>query len=100
MALTEFEIKAAKPRPGLFKSSEGGGLQLWVAGGPNSREDGIKETKRPTNNEFSPEVRGRAADADADAGQADSRAPPETGLSLSAMVCVVQKRPARKFGDQ
>jgi hypothetical protein len=30
MALTDVEIRNAKPRPSLFELSDGGGLQLWV----------------------------------------------------------------------
>ncbi|WP_371212350.1 Arm DNA-binding domain-containing protein [Methylocystis sp. SC2] len=30
MALTHISIRADKPRPRLFKLSDGGGLQLWV----------------------------------------------------------------------
>ena len=30
MPLTDLEVKAAKPRQGIIKLSDGGGLQLWV----------------------------------------------------------------------
>ena len=30
MPLTELSIRNARPRPKLFKLSDGGGLQLWV----------------------------------------------------------------------